>query len=272
MISHTSLPLNLWGEVLKTTAYILNRVPTKTANKTPYELWTGRKLSLQHFRIWGCPAESRPYRPQEKKLDEMTVSYYFIGFAERSRGYKFYDPTNRIIFEINTVKFFEYVMVQRRNTNHIVFEESQDSFIRETPTSVPIVIRISGDSLVPEPTSVVNEHIVNEPLEIEENPEQDNVDVDEEPIPPQEPQETVPLRRSTRERRSAISNNYIVFLQENEFNIGMMEDAPVTLRQALESVNSHKWTKATDEEIKSMYDNNVWNIVPLPECVKPIGC
>jgi hypothetical protein len=49
MISHTSLPLNLWGESLKTTTYILNRLPTKIANKTPYELWTRQKPSLQHF-------------------------------------------------------------------------------------------------------------------------------------------------------------------------------------------------------------------------------
>jgi hypothetical protein len=98
--------------------------------------------------------------------------------------YKFYDPNNRIIFDTNTVKFFENVMVQRRNTNQIVFEESQDSPIREAPISVPIVIRICGDSLVPELTSVVNEPIVNEPPEIKENPEQDNVDVDEKPIPP----------------------------------------------------------------------------------------
>jgi hypothetical protein len=104
---------------------------------------------------------------------------------------------------------------------------------------------------------MVNEPIVDEPPEIEENPEQDNVDVDKEPIPPQKPQEVVSLRRSTRERRSAISNDYIVFLQENEFNIGMMEDDLVTLRQALDSVNSHKWTKAMDEEIKSVYDNKV---------------
>jgi Reverse transcriptase (RNA-dependent DNA polymerase) len=208
----------------------------------------------------------------KKKLDERTVSCYFIGYAKRSRGYKFYDPTNRIIFEINTVKFFEDVMVQRGNTNQFVFEESQDSPIREAPTSVPIVIRISGNSLVPEPASVVNEPIVNKPPKIEENSEQDNVDVDEELIPPQEPQEVVPLRRSTRERRNAISNDYIVFLQENKFNIGMMEDDPVTLCQALESVNSHKWTKVMDEEIKSMYDNKVWDIVHLPEGVKPIGC
>jgi Reverse transcriptase (RNA-dependent DNA polymerase) len=82
----------------------------------------------------------------------------------------------------------------------------------------------------------------------------------------------VSLRRSTRKRRSTISNDYIVFLQENEFNIGMMEDDPVTLRQALESVNSHKWTKAMDKEIKSMYDNKVWDIITLLEGVKLIGC
>jgi hypothetical protein len=133
-----------------------------------------------------------------------------------SRGYKFYDPTNRIIFETNTVKLFEDVMVQRGNTNQIIFEESHDSPIREAPTSVPIVIRTSGDSLVHEPTSMVNEHIVNESPEIEKNPEQDNVDVEEKPIPPQEPQEAVHLRWFTRERRNIISNDYIVFLQENE--------------------------------------------------------
>jgi hypothetical protein len=27
-----------------------------------------------------------------------------------------------------------------------------------------------------------------------------------------------------------------------------------------------------DEEIKSMYDNKVWDIVPLPEGMKSIGC
>jgi hypothetical protein len=33
------------------------------------------------------------------KSDERTVSCYFIGYAESTRGYKFYDLTNRIIFE-----------------------------------------------------------------------------------------------------------------------------------------------------------------------------
>ena len=51
MIVHSTLPESLWGEALKTAAYILNRVPTKEVAKTPYELWTGRKPRLKHFHI-----------------------------------------------------------------------------------------------------------------------------------------------------------------------------------------------------------------------------
>ena len=38
MNSHSNLPISLWGEALKTAAYILNRVPTKATVATPYEL------------------------------------------------------------------------------------------------------------------------------------------------------------------------------------------------------------------------------------------
>ena len=107
MISHSNLLISLWGETLKTAAYILNRVPTKATAKTPYELWTGKKPSLKHFHIWGCPTEVRPYMPYEKKLDSRTVSCYFIGYSERSRGYKFYDPTTKSIFEMGNTWFFE---------------------------------------------------------------------------------------------------------------------------------------------------------------------
>ena len=52
MMSYSTLPINLWMEALKTAIYILNRVPSKSVPKTPYELWTGREPSLNHFRVW----------------------------------------------------------------------------------------------------------------------------------------------------------------------------------------------------------------------------
>ena len=109
MISHSSLPESLWGEALKTAVYILNRVPSKAVNKTPYEIWTGKRPSIKHLHIWGCPAEARPYRPHERKLDSRTISCYFVGYAERSRGYKFYNPASRSIFKTENARFLEDV-------------------------------------------------------------------------------------------------------------------------------------------------------------------
>ena len=108
MLGSSKLPKSLWTEALKTAVYILNRVPTKAVPKTPFELFKGWKPSLQHIRIWGCPSEVRVYNPQEKKLDPRTISGYFIGYAERSKGYRFYCPSHSTrIVESRNAKFLE---------------------------------------------------------------------------------------------------------------------------------------------------------------------
>ena len=108
MRSNTKLPQYLWTETLKTTVYILNRVPTKAVSKTPFESFKGWKRSLRHIRVLGCPSEVRIYNPQEKKLDPRTISGYFIGYAERSKEYRFYCPSHSTrIVESRNAKFLE---------------------------------------------------------------------------------------------------------------------------------------------------------------------
>ena len=108
MMSYSFVPISLWGEALKTAMYILNRVPSKAVPKTPFELWTGRKPSLRHIHIWGCPAEARIYNPHEKKLDSRTISGYFIGYPDKSKGYRFYCPNHSVrIVETDNARFLE---------------------------------------------------------------------------------------------------------------------------------------------------------------------
>ena len=110
MISHSTLPDALWGETVKTVVYILNRVPSKVVAKTPHELlWTSKKPSIRHLHVWGYPAEARPYKPNEKKLDSRTVSCYFVRYSEMLRGFKLYDPSTRFLFEMSNAKFIEDV-------------------------------------------------------------------------------------------------------------------------------------------------------------------
>ena len=52
----------------------------------------------------------------------------------------------------------------------------------------------------------------------------------------------------------------------------MEDDPPVNFHQAMQDSNSKKWIETMNEEYKSMQNNKVWELVPLPEDVKPIGC
>ena len=81
----------------------------------------------------------------------------------------------------------------------------------------------------------------------------------------------MPLRRSTRERRSAIPNDYILFHQEYEVDVNLIEDDPINLQQALQSSNSHKWIDAMKDKMKSMEDNGFWDLVEFPKGSKPIS-
>jgi hypothetical protein len=74
MLSYSTLPISLWMEALKTVVHILNRVPSKLVAKIPYEIWTGRKPTLNYLHVWGCPAEAKLFNPSIRKLDPKTVS------------------------------------------------------------------------------------------------------------------------------------------------------------------------------------------------------
>ena len=141
MISNSSLPKSLWTYALKTAVYLLNRIPSKAVPKTPFELWTGRKPSLRHLHVWSCPAEARMYNPHEKKLDSRTVSGYFIGYPEKSKGYRFYCPnhSSRII-ETGNARFIENGEVSGSTDKQIVD-------INEIRVNVPLPINIPHPQL-----------------------------------------------------------------------------------------------------------------------------
>uniref|UniRef100_A0A6N2L229 Retrovirus-related Pol polyprotein from transposon TNT 1-94 n=1 Tax=Salix viminalis TaxID=40686 RepID=A0A6N2L229_SALVM len=246
MLSNCKLPMSLWIYALKTATYILNRVPSKAVPMTPFELFKGRKPSLRHLHVWGCPAEVKPYNPHEKKLDSRTVNGYFIGYPEKSKGFVFYCPSHSTrIVETGNARFIE-------NGETSGSSESRGVNIKE--------IRVEDSSPVV-PTQVVIPVVGVQPnTEIEQqNEEHTN-------IVPQ-----VPLRRSIRERRSAITDDYVVYDVESECDLSLDEELK-TFRKAMESENSEKWSNAAEEEISSMNVNKVWDLVELPDGFKTVGC
>ncbi|GKC79250.1 retrotransposon protein, putative, ty1-copia subclass [Tanacetum coccineum] len=56
MMSQTTLPKSFWDYALESAARILNMVPTKKVEKTPYEVWHGQAPKLSYLKVWGCEA------------------------------------------------------------------------------------------------------------------------------------------------------------------------------------------------------------------------
>ena len=68
------------------------------------------------MHVWGCPYKIRAYNPQEKKLDPRTINGYFIGYAERSKAYRFYYPSYHTkIMESRNAKFLENDLISGKD-------------------------------------------------------------------------------------------------------------------------------------------------------------
>nr|GFA89295.1 retrotransposon protein, putative, Ty1-copia subclass [Tanacetum cinerariifolium] len=57
MFNLTTLPLSFWNYALESAVCILNMVPTKKVDKTPYKIWHGKAPNLSYLKVWGCEAD-----------------------------------------------------------------------------------------------------------------------------------------------------------------------------------------------------------------------
>ena len=83
--------------------------------------------------------------------------------------------------------------------------------------------------------------------------------------------EEISLRRSQRVRRSSIHDDYLVYLQEPEYDLNNV-DNPTTFEEAIYSSHGDDWLNVMHDELASMAHNDVWDLVDLPLGCKPLGC
>ena len=162
-------------------------VPSKAVNKTPNELWTNKTPSIKHLLIRSCPDEARPYMPHERKLNSRTIRCYFVGYIERSHGYKFYNPISRSFFEMENANFIEEVEFGREeNIRNVVFEE--ELWIDSDQVLIPIIAQHT--------TLVIEDNVDDIVLEQDNNEVLPQIPIEQ----PQQPTK-VSLRRSIRDEK-----------------------------------------------------------------------
>ncbi|KAA0042022.1 gag/pol protein [Cucumis melo var. makuwa] len=129
MMSYAQLPSSFWGYAVETTVHILNNVPSKSVSETPFELWRGRKPSLSHFRIWGCPVHVLVTNP--KKLEPRSRLCQFVGYPKGMRGGLFFDPQENRVFVSTNATFLEADhMRDHKPRSKLVLNEATDESTR----------------------------------------------------------------------------------------------------------------------------------------------
>ncbi|GJX65861.1 retrotransposon protein, putative, ty1-copia subclass [Tanacetum coccineum] len=126
-------------ERLESATRILNMVPTKKVDKTPYELWYEKVPNLSYLKVWGCEALVK--RDTLDKLEQRSVKCIFIGYPKETMGYYFYFPPENKIVVARYAEFFEKHLISQEISGRAVdleeIQEEEDTTPSEITSNIP---------------------------------------------------------------------------------------------------------------------------------------
>jgi hypothetical protein len=76
-----------------------------------------------------------------------------------------------------------------------------------------------------------------------------------------------PPRCSQRDIRSAISDNYKVYISEEI----QMEGDPTSFEEVMRSTHSSKWFETMEDEMRSMSTHKIWDLEEIFKGAKTVG-
>ena len=69
--------------------HVLNRVPTKNKEITPFEEWEKKRLNLSYLQTWGCLAKVNVPTNKKRMLGPKIVDCVFLGYTIHGVDYRF---------------------------------------------------------------------------------------------------------------------------------------------------------------------------------------
>ena len=227
--------------------------------------------------VFGCKAYVLIPKEQRTKMDVTSWQGTFLGYSEDKKGYRIWKK------EKNDVIISRDVTFQEDQNETLTLPVSED--LPKEPEEV--TISRSQKILAPQIADKVEL-----PLNVEGNV---NIDVDRrnnindgtvepvmEAISPKATEinsihdENIPeLRRSQRLRNPPQKLTYNTLGAPDEELLAVYYAAeygePLTLKEAMESENNESWKGAIESEMKSLHDNQTWDLTDLPPGRTAIG-
>ena len=237
MLIAAELDTELWAEAVNTSVYLLNRHPRELDEQIPYELWTNRKVMLDHLRKFGATVYTHIPKQFRSKFETKSKKMIFVGYDGNSINYRVYNSetskvtvTRDIVFEEREVHSCQARKYTGIHFSNEYTQENDDNIEKEVTTDVQ------------EPQSLSEE--MNE-------------------------EETQPTTANTEDQQSLRNRDTIrpPARYINDCNVAcpaVVMEAPQSYQEAVSGTDGNNWKQAMAEEMESLYANGTWSLVPKP--------
>jgi hypothetical protein len=258
MFLDSCCPKEFWPQAVLHAVYLRNRSPTKAngMEKTPYEIFTGKKPNLKRLHQWGIVAYVHIEKKFRGKLDSKVKCGFLLGLTEK--GYL-------IGFEGG----------KKVETAHVTFDEKTDN-IRKSAKEKDEKEEDSEDSEDEKENDMKNDIDKNEVTRVTTPEPKDGVQ--DAPSAPkatkkyewQESNIKAPNDISGDVTEENILGNLDSRVTRgrtylSQAYIAMKEEDPITVEEALNSSARDEWKKAMDIEYFGLVERGTWEPRKLPQ-------
>ena len=311
MLQEKNMPHIYWAEAAVTAVYLINRCTTEGVHdSTPHEKYFGTKPDLSHLKVFGSISFVHVPDEKRRKLDPKSEKMILVGYSLEQKGYKCFNPVTRQSQVSRDVVFDEVASwYGPTSVTPVVFETSRSGADSESeeeemlttimngePAESLSALQLTGPEVSSSNQSLARHEETSDVVspwcytrrkkkkgKMPEQEAKDTTSCEDSDHSPRSVDSKYEMKKATevtkaKLRQSNRQKNPIVRFGYNEYMAHhyafMMKVAadqePETYKEAAQDP---RWIEAMREEMRALFDNDTWDLVPSSEIKKkPIGC
>lgn len=271
MLLESGLSKSLWPEAVRTAVYMLNRSPnSKNPEITAYENWFGEKPQLGHVKVFGTIGYAHIPKIARKKWDQKAKEVHLVGYEPTQKNYRLYDSASGKVIVSCDVKFNEnfirseyfdcsnddgevendQTLVNDSNTLNEHFTSATETSLEHSTKKDCAGDIENGNHSINMDCAGSNKDNINSV---------NGIDIGNHSTPV--------VRRSERNRKPPKRfDEYEMYS-----HLACLTDEPLCYEDAMKSKNSNEWKAAIEDELKSLHENETFEVVNKPKHCNVIG-
>jgi hypothetical protein len=255
MLADSLLPKKFWAEAANTVCYTQNRsLINKFHNKTPYEIYNGRKPSVEHLHAFGtkCFVHNNG-KNKLNTFDEKADEGIFLGYSKTSAAFRVYNRRTLLVEESAHVVFDEHNSSEKESILGRMKELSIEDQKDQSEVSESGIHRTLIDQQERISFNLAPDSDTSEPEQIIDPAENQTVNVPDiswlKDHPSQQIIGTISEGVKTRRQLQSMQSCFLSTIE------------PKKIEEALDDAD---WISAMQEELNEFERNQVWELISKP--------